>query len=158
MLWLDSIYPPEKEGQPGGARGDCPQDSGVPADVEANYPDAYVLHPHVWYPICLLFTARLFGPTFASDLLDLPSKRPSRYPNGNAHGEPQGYAIRLSTKRSKRSERSCSFRKTCIYQAKLHTPIQFNSFPLKRILNLLYSTLRLDEYKCMLTEDYSYMM
>ncbi len=34
MLWLDSTYPPEKEGQPGAARGDCPQDSGVPADVE----------------------------------------------------------------------------------------------------------------------------
>ena len=44
MLWLDSTYPPEKEGQPGAARGDCPQDSGVPADVEAQYPDAYVPH------------------------------------------------------------------------------------------------------------------
>lgn len=40
MLWLDSIYPPEKEGQPGGARGSCPQDSGVPAEVEAEYPNA----------------------------------------------------------------------------------------------------------------------
>lgn len=37
MLWLDSSYPPEKAGQPGGDRGDCPQDSGVPADVEAEH-------------------------------------------------------------------------------------------------------------------------
>jgi cellulose 1,4-beta-cellobiosidase len=42
MLWLDSIYPPEKEGQPGAARGDCPQDSGVPSEVEAQYPNAKV--------------------------------------------------------------------------------------------------------------------
>jgi cellulose 1,4-beta-cellobiosidase len=34
MLWLDSTYPPEKEGSPGAARGDCPQDSGVPTEVE----------------------------------------------------------------------------------------------------------------------------
>ncbi len=37
MLWLDSSYPPEKAGTPGGDRGDCPQDSGVPADVESKY-------------------------------------------------------------------------------------------------------------------------
>ncbi|KAK0386021.1 hypothetical protein NLU13_5858 [Sarocladium strictum] len=42
MLWLDSIYPPEKEGTPGAARGDCPQDSGVPSDVEAQHPNAKV--------------------------------------------------------------------------------------------------------------------
>ncbi|TEA21429.1 Exoglucanase 1 [Colletotrichum sidae] len=35
MLWLDSTYPPEKAGQPGAARGDCPTTSGVPADVES---------------------------------------------------------------------------------------------------------------------------
>jgi cellulose 1,4-beta-cellobiosidase len=40
MLWLDSSYPPEKAGTPGGDRGDCPQDSGVPADVESKYPDS----------------------------------------------------------------------------------------------------------------------
>jgi cellulose 1,4-beta-cellobiosidase len=39
MLWLDSSYPPEKAGQPGGDRGDCPQDSGVPADVEKSLAD-----------------------------------------------------------------------------------------------------------------------
>lgn len=40
MLWLDSTYPPEKAGSPGAARGDCAQDSGVPADVESKIPDA----------------------------------------------------------------------------------------------------------------------
>lgn len=39
MLWLDSSYPPEKAGTPGGDRGDCAQDSGVPKDVEANQAD-----------------------------------------------------------------------------------------------------------------------
>jgi cellulose 1,4-beta-cellobiosidase len=42
MLWLDSTYPPEKEGQPGAARGPCSQDSGVPSDVESQYPNAKV--------------------------------------------------------------------------------------------------------------------
>jgi len=45
MLWLDSSYPPEKAGTPGGDRGDCPQDSGVPSDVEKNIPNAYVSLP-----------------------------------------------------------------------------------------------------------------
>ena len=45
MLWLDSIYPPEKEGQPGAARGPCSQDSGVPDETVAQLPDAYV-KPH----------------------------------------------------------------------------------------------------------------
>jgi cellulose 1,4-beta-cellobiosidase len=40
MLWLDSSYPPEKAGTPGGDRGPCAQDSGVPSEVEATYPDS----------------------------------------------------------------------------------------------------------------------
>lgn len=40
MLWLDSIYPPEKEGTPGAARGSCAQDSGVPSEVESSVPNA----------------------------------------------------------------------------------------------------------------------
>jgi hypothetical protein len=36
MLWLDSTYPTDKAGVPGAERGDCPTDSGVPADVEKN--------------------------------------------------------------------------------------------------------------------------
>ncbi|KAI8962948.1 glycoside hydrolase family 7 protein [Daldinia sp. FL1419] len=47
MLWLDSSYPPEKAGQPGGDRGDCAQDSGVPADVEASIPDAKVVWSNI---------------------------------------------------------------------------------------------------------------
>jgi len=45
MLWLDSSYPPEKAGTPGGDRGDCPQDSGVPSDVEAEHASvSYTVH------------------------------------------------------------------------------------------------------------------
>ncbi len=44
MLWLDSTYPPDKDGQPGAARGDCAQSSGAPKDVEGSIPNAYVLH------------------------------------------------------------------------------------------------------------------
>ncbi|KAI1804890.1 glycoside hydrolase family 7 protein [Daldinia bambusicola] len=47
MLWLDSSYPPEKAGQPGGDRGDCSPDSGVPADVEANIPNAKVVWSNI---------------------------------------------------------------------------------------------------------------
>ncbi|KFH41332.1 Exoglucanase-like protein [Hapsidospora chrysogenum ATCC 11550] len=47
MLWLDSIYPPEKEGQPGAARGPCPQDSGVPSEVEEQYADSSVVWSNI---------------------------------------------------------------------------------------------------------------
>lgn len=62
MLWLDSIYPPEKEGEPGAARGDCPQDSGIPSEVEANYADAYVFTP---IP-CLSFPLLSSTPCFSN--------------------------------------------------------------------------------------------
>jgi len=43
MLWLDSNYPTDKPAsQPGVARGPCPTSSGVPRDVESQYPNAYV--------------------------------------------------------------------------------------------------------------------
>ncbi|KAK4118531.1 glycoside hydrolase family 7 protein [Parathielavia appendiculata] len=47
MLWLDSSYPPEKAGTPGGDRGSCSQDSGVPAEVEAQYPNARVVWSNI---------------------------------------------------------------------------------------------------------------
>ncbi|KAI0110245.1 glycoside hydrolase family 7 protein [Daldinia grandis] len=47
MLWLDSSYPPEKAGQPGGDRGDCAPDSGVPSDVESSIPDAKVVWSNI---------------------------------------------------------------------------------------------------------------
>jgi len=43
MLWLDSSYPPTAPvTQPGVARGSCATSSGVPAQVEAQYPNSYV--------------------------------------------------------------------------------------------------------------------
>ncbi|KAL1872655.1 hypothetical protein Daus18300_004201 [Diaporthe australafricana] len=47
MLWLDSTYPPEKEGQPGAARGDCPQNSGIPSETEAQFPNAQVIWSNI---------------------------------------------------------------------------------------------------------------
>ncbi|KAK0752634.1 glycoside hydrolase [Schizothecium vesticola] len=47
MLWLDSTYPPEKEGEPGAARGPCGQDTGVPSEVEASYPNAKVVWSNI---------------------------------------------------------------------------------------------------------------
>jgi len=50
MLWLDSNYPLDKDpSEPGVDRGPCPTDSGVPADMEANYPDATVKYYNVKY-------------------------------------------------------------------------------------------------------------
>ena len=43
MLWLDSNYPLDRPAnQPGVARGPCPTSSGVPKDVQSQYPNAYV--------------------------------------------------------------------------------------------------------------------
>jgi len=43
MLWLDSNYPTNKPAtQPGVARGPCPTTSGVPSNVESQYPNSYV--------------------------------------------------------------------------------------------------------------------
>ncbi|WDK13041.1 glycosyl hydrolase family 7 [Colletotrichum graminicola] len=47
MLWLDSTYPPEKAGQLGAARGDCPTTSGVPADVESRLASATVTYSNI---------------------------------------------------------------------------------------------------------------
>ncbi|KAL2209767.1 cellulose 1,4-beta-cellobiosidase [Sarocladium strictum] len=47
MLWLDSIYPPEKEGQPGAARGPCSQDSGVPDETVEDFPNAKVVWSNI---------------------------------------------------------------------------------------------------------------
>lgn len=75
MLWLDSTYPPEKDGQPGAARGPCAQDSGVPAEVESSMPNAYVSAPKRNDEFCAdMSVERLSGPTSASG----PSAPPSR--------------------------------------------------------------------------------
>ncbi|KAH9142940.1 hypothetical protein LEN26_005100 [Aphanomyces euteiches] len=50
VLWLDSTYPTNKSASvPGVGRGSCPTTSGVPADVEAQYPTATVKYgKSVW--------------------------------------------------------------------------------------------------------------
>ncbi|KAB5590371.1 1,4-beta-D-glucan cellobiohydrolase [Ceratobasidium theobromae] len=48
MLWLDSNYPLDRDAsQPGVARGTCSTGSGIPADVEAQYPDASVTYSNI---------------------------------------------------------------------------------------------------------------
>jgi len=47
MLWLDSSYPPEKAGTPGGDRGPCAQSSGVPSEVESSQPNAKVIWSNI---------------------------------------------------------------------------------------------------------------
>ena len=43
MLWLDSDYPLDRDpSEPGVSRGSCSRDSGDPAEMESNYPDATV--------------------------------------------------------------------------------------------------------------------
>lgn len=51
MLWLDSVaYPIDADPSvPGVARGTCPTDSGVPEEVEAQYPDATVVLSDIRY-------------------------------------------------------------------------------------------------------------
>merc|ERR1712080_699903 len=47
---LDSNYPLDKDpSKPGVNRGPCPEDSGVPEDMESNYPDATVKYFNVRY-------------------------------------------------------------------------------------------------------------
>ncbi|KAL3475564.1 1,4-beta-D-glucan cellobiohydrolase B [Aspergillus californicus] len=60
MLWLDSTYPTDgNPNTPGIGRGTCPIDSGVPAEVEVEHADAYVVYSNIKFgPI---------GSTFDSD-------------------------------------------------------------------------------------------
>ena len=46
MLWLDSTYPTTDTG-PGAARGSCGTDSGVPASVEQQSPNAKVIYSNI---------------------------------------------------------------------------------------------------------------
>ncbi|GAB1196453.1 hypothetical protein APSETT444_005724 [Aspergillus pseudonomiae] len=48
MLWLDSNYPTdESTSKPGVARGTCATSSGVPSEVEASNPNAYVAYSNI---------------------------------------------------------------------------------------------------------------
>jgi cellulose 1,4-beta-cellobiosidase len=48
MLWLDSNYPPTSPTTtPGVVRGPCPITSGVPSDIENNYPGSSVIYSNI---------------------------------------------------------------------------------------------------------------
>ncbi|KAJ5584798.1 uncharacterized protein N7459_004598 [Penicillium hispanicum] len=48
MLWLDSTYPAtDSSSTPGAARGTCSTSSGVPATVEADSPNSYVIYSSI---------------------------------------------------------------------------------------------------------------
>ncbi|CAH0056051.1 unnamed protein product [Clonostachys solani] len=48
MLWLDGVWPRDADASsPGKKRGDCPATSGVPDEVIANYPNAFVTWSNV---------------------------------------------------------------------------------------------------------------
>jgi cellulose 1,4-beta-cellobiosidase len=50
MLWLDSNYPTNVTAtKPGVARGSCATTSGVPSDVESQYPNSKVIYSNVKY-------------------------------------------------------------------------------------------------------------
>jgi len=50
MLWLDSNYPTSASAStPGISRGPCATTSGVPTDVESNYPNAHVIYSNIKY-------------------------------------------------------------------------------------------------------------
>ncbi|KAI0538305.1 cellulose 1,4-beta-cellobiosidase [Xylaria digitata] len=57
MLWLDSTYPVDST-KSGAARGSCATTSGVPADVEAQSPNASVIYSNIKFgPLNSTFTA-----------------------------------------------------------------------------------------------------
>jgi cellulose 1,4-beta-cellobiosidase len=70
MLWLDSTYPTTSPaGTPGAARGTCPTNSGVPATVEANSPNAYVTYGNIKYgPIGSTFNSGGTGTSGSSSV------------------------------------------------------------------------------------------
>ncbi|KAI1304037.1 glycoside hydrolase [Xylaria venustula] len=58
MLWLDSSYPADKAGTPGGDRGSCAQTSGVPSDVESSQASDAVTYSNIKFgPINSTFTS-----------------------------------------------------------------------------------------------------
>lgn len=49
-LWLDSSYPVDADAtKPGIKRGPCGTDTGVPDEVESQYPDATVTYSNIRY-------------------------------------------------------------------------------------------------------------
>ena len=46
MQWLDGTTPAGST-KPGAARGTCPPNSGIPSEVESQYPNAYVKYSNI---------------------------------------------------------------------------------------------------------------
>ncbi|KFA62033.1 hypothetical protein S40285_02112 [Stachybotrys chlorohalonatus IBT 40285] len=66
MLWLDSTFPVDATG-PGSSRGSCPITSGVPAEVEAEFPDANVVFSNIRFgPIGSTFNSGGTNPPVSS--------------------------------------------------------------------------------------------
>lgn len=74
MLWLDSTYPTNETGTLGAARGSCPTTSGVPSEVEADYPNSYVIYSDIRFgPLNSTFTGSGTGSSSSSTTSSKPT-------------------------------------------------------------------------------------
>lgn len=80
MLWLDSTYPTDADpAKPGAGRGECDITSGVPADVEAESPDAQVI-----------FSGSTYSSLFRSETICLRNNQSNLAPSALLlHSPPQ---------------------------------------------------------------------
>ncbi|KAH9148421.1 hypothetical protein LEN26_004501 [Aphanomyces euteiches] len=79
-LWLDSTYPATKDPSvPGVNRGSCPTSSGVPADVQNQYPSATVKYGNIRVGD-LGTTTGSITPVPSSPTLRQPLRQPLRHP------------------------------------------------------------------------------
>jgi hypothetical protein len=107
MLWLDGVWPRDEDASdPGNTRGDCPADSGNPADVIAEHGDAYVESASLFVKKSerltnLLLAAMSAGPTSATAPSVPPPacKRPIRRRLPRRRGKGQREAMGASTGR-----------------------------------------------------------
>ncbi|TDZ20936.1 Exoglucanase 1 [Colletotrichum orbiculare MAFF 240422] len=69
MLWLDSTYPVDAAGKPGAERGSCPTTSGVPAEVERDFPNSNVRFSNIKFgPINSTFAGTQQPPVGSSSV------------------------------------------------------------------------------------------
>lgn len=88
MLWLDSVYPPEKAGEPGTARGSCSTDSGKPPDIEKNAPSSKVIYSNI-----------RFGPIGSTTTFNTPGDN-----GGDNGGSSSSTTRRITTTTSRTSQ------------------------------------------------------
>ncbi|KAF4574586.1 Exoglucanase 1 [Pleurotus pulmonarius] len=88
MLWLDSDFPTDKDPSlPGVSRGACATSSGVPAEVEAQFPNASVTYSNIKYgPIGSTFG----GSTPPTSSTPVTSSTPSTTSSGTTPTAPSG--------------------------------------------------------------------